>query len=74
MKLQRQIPDLTLEEIELEAIGITSEMSGLEGSMTEVLNYDKPESRKEGKNFEGDEKDTVKQALDLLISEAKFLV
>ena len=42
--------------------------------MTEVLNYDKPESRKEGKNFEGDEKDTVKQALDLLISEAKFLV
>ena len=49
-------------------------MSGLEGSMTEVLHCDKPESRKEGKNFEGDEKDTVKQALDLLISEAKFLV
>ena len=49
-------------------------MSGSKGSMTEVLQYDKPESRKEGKSFEGDETDTVKQAIDLLVSEAKFLV
>ncbi len=29
--------------------------------------------RKEGQIFEGDEADTVKQALDLLVDEAKFL-
>ncbi len=63
-----------LEEIELDAIGISAEMSGAQGSMTEVLQYDKPESRKEGKSFEGDETDTVKQAIDLLVSDAKFLV
>jgi hypothetical protein len=48
-------------------------MRGAQASMTEVLQYDKPESRKEGKIFEGDEADTVKQALELLVSEAKFL-
>lgn len=62
-----------LEEIELDAIGVSAEMSGAQGSMTEVVQYDKPESRKEGKSFEGDETDTVKQAMDLLVSEAKFL-
>lgn len=62
-----------LEEIELDAIGVSAEMSGAQGSMTEILQFDKPESRKEGKSFEGDETDTVKQAMDLLVSEAKFL-
>jgi electron transfer flavoprotein beta subunit len=62
-----------LEEIELDAIGVSAEMSGAQGSMTEVLQYDKPESRKEGKCFEGDETETVKQAMELLVSEAKFL-
>ena len=62
-----------LEEIELDEIGVSAEMSGAQGSMTEVVQYDKPESRKEGKSFEGDETDTVKQAMDLLVSEAKFL-
>ncbi len=62
-----------LEEIELDAIGVSVEMSGAQGSMTEVLQYDKPESRKEGKSFEGDETETVKQAMELLVSEAKFL-
>ncbi len=62
-----------LEEIELDTIGVSAEMSGSQGSMTEVVQYDKPESRKEGKSFEGDETDTVKQAMDLLVSEAKFL-
>ena len=62
-----------LEEIELDTIGVSAEMSGAQGSMTEVVQYDKPESRKEGKSFEGDETDTVKQAMDLLVSEAKFL-
>ncbi|MBT4069426.1 MAG: electron transfer flavoprotein subunit beta/FixA family protein [Candidatus Marinimicrobia bacterium] len=62
-----------LEEIELDAIGVSADMSGAQGSMTEILQFDKPESRKEGKSFEGDETDTVKQAMDLLVSEAKFL-
>ena len=48
-------------------------MIGSHGSMTEVLHYDKPESRKEGKSFEGDESDSVKKALALMVSESKFL-
>ena len=62
-----------LEEIELDAIGVSADMSGAQGSMTEILQFDKPESRKEGKSFEGDETETVKQAMELLVSEAKFL-
>jgi len=62
-----------LEEVDLDALGVSVEMRGAQASMTEVLQYDKPESRKEGKIFEGDEADTVKQAMELLVSEAKFL-
>ena len=62
-----------LEEVDLETIGVSSEMRGANASMTKVLQYDKPESRKEGKIFEGDEAETVKQAIELLVSEAKFL-
>ena len=62
-----------LEEIELDAIGVSTDMSGAQGSMTETLQFDRPESRKEGKSFEGDEADTVKEAVDLLVREAKFL-
>ena len=62
-----------LEEIELDAIGVSADMCGAQGSMTETLQFDKPESRKEGKSFEGDEADTVKEAVDLLVREAKFL-
>ena len=62
-----------LEEVDLDALGVSAEMRGAQASMTEVLQYDKPESRKEGKIFEGDEADTVKQAMELLVSEAKFL-
>ena len=62
-----------LKEIDLESMGIPSEMTGIQGSMTQVLQFEKPESRKEGQTFEGDEADTVKQALDLLVGEAKFL-
>ena len=55
-----------LEEIDLDSIGITSEMRGIQGSMTQILQFEKPESRKEGQTFEGDEADTVKQAMGLL--------
>ena len=48
-------------------------MRGIQGSMTQVLQFEKPESRKEGQIFEGDEADTVTQAVDLMVGEAKFL-
>ena len=57
----------------MDELGVPAEMRGAQASMTEVLQYDKPEARKEGKKFEGDEADTVKQAMELLVSEAKFL-
>ena len=62
-----------LEELTIEEIGVTSEMVGLNGSMTKILQYDKPESRKEGKIFEGEETETVKEAMAVLVSEAKLL-
>ncbi len=62
-----------MEEIDLDSIGISSEMSGIQGSMTQVLQFEKPESRKEGQIFEGDEADTVTQAVGLMVGEAKFL-
>ena len=62
-----------LEEVDLDELGVSAEIRGAQASMTEVLQYDKPESRKEGKIFEGDEADTVKQAMELLVSEKKFL-
>ncbi len=62
-----------LEEVDLDGIGVSAEMRGAPASMTEVLQYEKPDSRKEGKTFEGEEADTVKQAMELLVSEAKLL-
>jgi len=62
-----------LEELNLEELGISSEMVGLNGSMTKILKFDKPESRKEGKIFEGDENETVKEAMEMLVREAKLL-
>jgi len=62
-----------LEELNLQDIDVPSEMIGLSGSMTNVIQFDKPESRKEGKIFEGDEVDTVKEAMKQLVSEAKLL-
>lgn len=62
-----------LEEVDLDTLGVSAEMRGTQGSMTEVLQFEKPESRKEGKIFEGDEADTVKQTMELLVSEKKFL-
>ncbi|GIT06927.1 MAG: hypothetical protein CM1200mP30_05570 [Pseudomonadota bacterium] len=40
--------------------------------MTQVLQFEKPESRKEGQIFEGDEADTVKKGLDLLVGGAQI--
>ena len=62
-----------LEELNLQDIDVSSEMIGLSGSMTKIIQFDKPESRKEGKIFEGDEVDTVKEAMEQLVSEAKLL-
>jgi electron transfer flavoprotein beta subunit len=62
-----------LEEVDLDELGFSAEMMGAQASMTEVLQHDKPESRNEGKIFKGDEADTVKQVMELLVSEAKLL-
>ena len=63
-----------METLDPESLGIGPEMLGLHGSMTEVLCFEKPESRKEGKHFEGEEAETVPQAMEQLVSEAKFTV
>ena len=62
-----------LEELNLQDINVSSEMIGLSGSMTNIIQFDKPVSRKEGKIFEGDEADTVKKAMEELVNEAKLL-
>ena len=62
-----------LEEINLQDINVSSDMIGLNGSMTNIIHFEKPESRKEGKIFEGDEVETVKKAIEHLVSEAKLL-
>ena len=62
-----------LEELNLEDINVSSDIVGSNGSMTNILQFDKPESRKEGKIFEGDEIETVKEAMGHLVSEAKLL-
>ena len=56
------------------SIGEAAEELGLQGSMTEVLKFEKPESRKEGERFEGDETETVPMAIQKLVSEAKLAV
>ena len=55
-------------------LGMNSGELGLQGSMTEVLKFEKPESRKEGERFEGEETETVPMALQKLVSEAKLAV
>ncbi len=55
-------------------LGMGAEELGLQGSMTEVLKFEKPESRKEGERFEGDETETVPMAIQKLVSEAKLAV
>ena len=63
-----------METLNPEGLGIGAEMLGLQGSMTEVLRFEKPESRNEGKRFEGEEGETVPQAIAQLVSKAKFTV
>jgi electron transfer flavoprotein alpha/beta subunit len=55
-------------------LGMNAEELGLQGSMTEVLKFEKPESRKEGERFEGEETETVPMTLQKLVSEAKLAV
>ena len=55
-------------------LGMGAEELGLQGSMTEVLKFEKPESRKVGEQFEGEETETVPMAIQKLVSEAKLAV
>ncbi len=61
-----------IESVDLDSLGLPAGMLGLKGSMTEVLQFEKPESRKEGQRFEGDETETVPQTVEKLVSEAKL--
>ena len=63
-----------MESITTEDLGMNAEELGLQGSMTQVLKFEKPESRKEGERFEGEETETVPMALQKLVSEAKLAV
>jgi electron transfer flavoprotein beta subunit len=63
-----------MESLSPSDLGMGAEELGLQGSMTEVLKFEKPESRKEGERFEGDETETVPMAIQKLVSEAKLAV
>ena len=63
-----------MEYLTAQSLGLDTESVGLKGSMTEVLNYAKPVSRKEGEFFEGDEMETVPMAIQKLVNEAKLAV
>ena len=61
-----------LESLTPADLNMNAEQLGLQGSMTEVLKFEKPESRMEGERFEGEETETVPMALQKLVSEAKL--
>ncbi|MBF0350563.1 MAG: electron transfer flavoprotein subunit beta/FixA family protein [SAR324 cluster bacterium] len=61
-----------LEELTAAAIGLSAGECGKAGAQTIVISFMEPESRKEGKKFEGDEADTVKQVVNLLVNEVKM--
>ena len=61
-----------IELLTLEDIGLDEGSTGINGSMTEVLYFEKPDSRKAGKYFEGEETQTVPKAMNELINKAKL--
>ena len=69
MAKKKPMESLTPADLGMDAVEL-----GLQGSMTEVLKFEKPESRKEGERFEGKETETVPMAIQKLVSEAKLVV
>lgn len=61
----------TIETLDLASLGLSAADVGSQGAQTKVLQFFEPEGRKAGKIFKGDEAETTKQVLDLLVNEAK---
>ncbi|MEE2716234.1 MAG: electron transfer flavoprotein subunit beta/FixA family protein [SAR324 cluster bacterium] len=55
-----------MEIVDLNALGLAPEVVHAGGLMTEVVQHDKPDERKEGRRFEGDETDTVPEVMQNL--------
>ena len=61
-----------LETLDFAAAGIDPSQMGSEGRQTRIVCIHEPETRKAGQKFEGNEEDTTRQVIDLLVNEAKI--
>jgi electron transfer flavoprotein beta subunit len=61
-----------LDVLDLAGAGISADKVGVDASHTKVLRLHVPEARQVKKNFVGDEAETTKQVLDLLVNEAEI--
>ncbi len=52
-----------MEVVDSNALGLAPEVLQSGGLMTEVVQYDKPDERKEGRRFEGNETETVPEVM-----------
>ena len=58
--------------LHLAAVGIDATEVGEAGRQTRIVRFLEPEARKAGQKFEGNEEETTRQVLDLLVNEAKI--
>lgn len=61
-----------LDTLDAAGAGISPDVIGNAGSKTRVERLQEPEARQAGQKFEGDEEETTKKVLDLLVNEAKI--
>ena len=61
-----------MDTLDLAAIGIDANEVGKAGRHTRIVRFLEPEARKDGQKFEGNEEETTKQVLNLLVNEAKI--
>ncbi|MBF0288179.1 MAG: electron transfer flavoprotein subunit beta/FixA family protein [SAR324 cluster bacterium] len=61
-----------LETLDLAGSGVDAATVGIAGRQTVIDQLVEPEARQAGQKFEGDEEETTKQVLDLLVNEAKI--
>lgn len=61
-----------LDTLDLAAIDLDSCQVGTEGCQTMIARFHEPEARKAGQKFEGNEEETTRQVIDLLVNEAKI--
>ena len=55
-----------METVDIHSLGLAPEVLQSGGLMTEVVQYEKPDERKEGRRFEGDETETVPEVMQNL--------